>query len=126
MTEWWTALGNAGQIFACIAIPATAMLLIQLVLTFIGLGGEGDADTATDDGFDGFDDGFEGADGDGLGDGLSIFTLRGFITFFSVLGWVGTICCGAGLDVWLSIVISVSAGLLAMLWVALMMKWLFP
>ena len=125
MTEWWTALGDVGQIFACIAIPATVMLLIQLVLTFIGLGGESDADTATDDGFDGVDDGFEGADNNGLGDGLSIFTLRGFITFFSVLGWVGTICCGADLQIWLTIIISVSAGLLAMFWVAIMMKWLF-
>ena len=45
MTDWWSALGETGQIFACIAIPATVMLLIQLVMTFIGLGGDADAET---------------------------------------------------------------------------------
>lgn len=123
MTDWWSALGETGQIFACIAIPATVMLLIQLVMTFIGLGGDTDADGASDSSAE-FDDGFEHSDSD-LDDGLSFFTLRGFITFFSVLGWVGTICCGAGLEIWLSIVISVSAGILAMFLVALMMKWLY-
>ncbi len=121
MTYWWNALGETGQIFACIAIPATVMLLIQLILTFIGLGGDADGDAATDSSAE-FDDGYEHPEAD---DGLSFFTLRGFITFFSVLGWVGTICCGAGLEIWLSIVISVASGILAMFLVALMMKWLF-
>ena len=115
MIYWWNALGETGQIFACIAIPATVMLLIQLVLTFIGLGADGDGDAEFDD----------GPDGGELDDGLSLFTLRGFITFFSVLGWVGTICSNAELELWLSIIISVASGLLAMLAVAFVMKWLF-
>ncbi len=127
MTDWWIALGEAGRIFACIAIPATVMLIIQLVLTLIGLGGDGDADPTVEDAYtDGLDDGVELSDGDSdMGDGLSIFTLRGFITFFSVAGWVGTICSGAGLQLWLCILISVASGVLAMLSVAFLMKWLF-
>ncbi len=127
MINWWTALGEAGQVFACIAIPATVMLIIQLVLTLIGLGGDGDADPTVEDAYtDGLDDNVELSDGENeMSDGLSIFTLRGFITFFSVAGWVGTICCGAGLQLWLSILISVASGVLAMLSVALLMKWLF-
>ena len=58
MTEWWTELGNAGQVFACIAIPATVMLLIQMALTFMGLGGDG-ADAEADADGDGIDDGFD-------------------------------------------------------------------
>ena len=38
MSEWWISLGTAGQVFACIAIPATIVLLLQTVLTLIGLG----------------------------------------------------------------------------------------
>jgi hypothetical protein len=138
MTEWWIALGSAGQVFACIAIPATVMLIIQLVLTLIGLGGD-EGDSAVDTDGDGEPDGIElddvddvddanGADseGDGLLDGgLRVFTLRGLIAFFSVLGWVGTICTEAELHISLSILISVVSGFAAMVVIALLMKWLF-
>ena len=44
MVEWWMSLGSAGQLFACIAIPATLILFLQMILTIIGFGGdEGDA-----------------------------------------------------------------------------------
>ena len=48
MAEWWISLGSAGQVFACIAIPATLMLLIQTILTLIGIGSDSDADVAVD------------------------------------------------------------------------------
>lgn len=129
MTEWWIALGSAGQVFACIAIPATVMLIIQMILTLIGLGGDdADADigdTESDGGLE-IDDADEAFDkGEGLGDGLRVFTLRGLIAFFSVMGWVGTICCGTELGLALSILISVASGFTAMLVIALLMKWLF-
>lgn len=129
MLEWWEALGAAGQVFACIAIPATVMLLIQMVLTLIGLGGdEADADVeaeGADDGIeiDDADEAFER--GDVFDGGLRLFTLRGLIAFFSVMGWVGTICCGSGLHLAISILISVASGFLAMTVIALLMKWLF-
>ncbi len=118
MAQWWEALGSAGQVFACIAIPATVMLLIQLVLTFMGIGddadsdadGDTDVDTAEDSGF--------------LGGDVQLFTLRGFIAFFSVLGWVGTICCGGGLHLAVSILIAALSGFAAMVLIAFMMKWL--
>ncbi len=131
MTEWWIALGSAGQVFACIAIPATVMLIVQMILTLIGLGGDdADADVGADDSSDvaletdGGNDGIDG-DGDILDGGLRVFTLRGLIAFFSVMGWVGTICCGSELNIALSILISVASGVLAMIVIALLMKWLF-
>lgn len=130
MTDWWEALGSAGQVFACIAIPATVMLLIQMVLTLIGLGGD-DADADADGIDDGIDDGIEIDDadeafqrGDVFDGGLRLFTMRGLIAFFSVMGWVGTICCGNELNLSLSILISVASGFLAMTVIALLMKWL--
>lgn len=50
MAEWWTSLGSTGQVFACVAIPATIILFLQTLLTIIGLGsGHGDgADTGHD------------------------------------------------------------------------------
>ena len=58
MTEWWEALSSLGKVFACIAIPATLVLLIQTILSIIGLSGsDGDADVP-DGGID--------IDGDGI------------------------------------------------------------
>ena len=123
MLEWWEALGSAGQVFACIAIPATLMLVIQLVLTIIGLGDSGDADADTTVEVDDADEAF--SDSDVLDAGLRVFTLRGLIAFFSVLGWVGTICTESGLDLVWSILISVASGAIAMITIAAIMKWLF-
>ena len=38
MTEWWMSLTGMGQVFACIAVPATLILFIQTVLMIIGIG----------------------------------------------------------------------------------------
>lgn len=119
MSEWWISLGNAGQVFACIAIPATVMLIIQMVLTLFGLSNDGlDADSDAD----GIDD--ASVDSDFGEADLHLFTLRGIIAFFSVLGWMGMICCGLDIGLPLTIVISVAAGLGAMLLIAFIMKWL--
>lgn len=39
MIVWWETLGTAGQIFACVAIPATVILFLQTILMLIGIGG---------------------------------------------------------------------------------------
>ena len=124
MADWWEALGTVGQVFACIAIPATLILIIQMILTLIGLSGDdADADIADSDS----DGGIEIDDGDNdiVDGGLRLFTLRGLIAFFSVMGWVGTICCEGDLSLPITILISVASGTLAMLVIALLMKWLF-
>ncbi len=47
--EWWNALSLASQIFYCIAIPATLVLVIQTILMFFGFdNGEADADFDAD------------------------------------------------------------------------------
>ena len=133
MTAWWLALGTVGQVFACIAIPATVILIIQMILTLIGMGGDNmdaDADTDGADGFDGvdtdIDDGGvpDDADLDIADGGLRVFTLRGLIAFFSVTGWVGTVCCEFDLNLPITILISIASGLLAMFAIAAIMKWL--
>ena len=46
--EWFTSMSLAGQIFACIAIPATLVLIVQTVMMLIGAGSS-DADGLGDD-----------------------------------------------------------------------------
>ena len=115
--EWWSNLGIVSQIFYCIAIPATLVLLIQTIMMFIGIGDDGDVDIdmgADDvdvpddapDGVFGEDSVSETPDASGLV-GLRIFTLRGIIAFFVVFGWVGIVMQEAGIH--LAITLSVAA-----------------
>lgn len=138
MAEWWDALNLLQQIFLCAAIPFTIVLIIQTILTFIGIGGHGDADTADMDSDTDFDpagaadghfDGIDHADGtlDGHPDdvnaavaGFRFFTIRGLVAFFCIFGWMGYVLGETALPVPLTVLISIAAGLLAMLAIGLM------
>ena len=43
MAEWWESLTLLGQVLACIAVPSTLIMLIQLVMMLTGMGDDGDA-----------------------------------------------------------------------------------
>lgn len=60
MNEWWNALTALQRFFYYFAVPATAILLIQTILTFVGLGGDNDVEM---DGGDADMD-FDGGDAD--------------------------------------------------------------
>ena len=48
MSAWWESLTLLGQVFACIAIPATLILVIQTIMSIIGVSGGGDGDVDAD------------------------------------------------------------------------------
>jgi len=37
MAAWWNDLSIAGQVFACMAIPATILMVIQIILQLVGM-----------------------------------------------------------------------------------------
>ncbi len=145
MTQWWNSLAVLQQVFYYVAVPFTVVLLIQAVMTLIGLGNTGvDADGADAD-FDGdvgtdfdadvdadFDADFD-ADGDGgidadvesfePGPGLSgfrFFTVRGIVAFFCIFGWSGVTLFDTSLaSIWV-ILLAVTAGFFAMFIIGLM------
>jgi hypothetical protein len=82
MIEWWKSLDPAGQIFAIIAIPSTLVLTIQTVLLLFGIGDD-DIDA---DGIDITGNGIGDTPGDGGGDGLALFSLRGIMAMAAVGG----------------------------------------
>ncbi len=138
--EWWEAMSVASQIFTCIAIPSTLLLVIQTILLFVGLGaeseiGDGDVDVdGPDDIPDGDletpgefpDDVTDGTElpGDtdisGL-DGLRIFTVRGIVAFFVVFGWVGAAMDSAALPLYVTIPVAFVCGFAIMF----LLAWLF-
>ncbi len=98
MLEWWYSLTIVQQIFACVAIAATVVLVIQTILLLFGLGFGTDADSSDLDSAgemgqpDAPDFHLEGEaashDMDAH-DGLRLFTVRGIVAFFAVEGWTG-------------------------------------
>lgn len=107
MAVWWSNLMTLQQIAFIIAVTATVIMLIFLLLMVFGM------DDST------FDGGPQDADLDFLSDeplsaisGLKLFTVRGALAFFSVGGWVIYILAPLMHVAWV-LVLSVLAGLLA-------------
>ena len=126
--EWWNSLSLVAQIFYCIAVPSTLVLLIQTILMFIGMGEEADADGADTDvsedvDVDGNEDvGFdEDLDPNGL-DGLRIFTVRGVIAFLVIFGWVGVLLESMNVALWINIPVSSVCGFAMMVLLAFIFK----
>lgn len=148
--EWWNALGLAAQIFYCIAIPATLVLVIQTVLMFFGFDdGDADADFDVDldadadldfdtdfdtdfdadidadvtDGVYGDDiaDATEMADAAGF-DSLRMFTVRGIIAFLVMFGWVGVVMTEANVNLVITLLTSTVCGFAIMVLVAYIFK----
>ncbi len=118
MQSWWDALTAIEKIFWFIAIPFSIVFAIQMVLTFVGLGGG-----ATDPGSDfpgihtdissnGHDASHSNED---AGPAFSFFTIRNFIAFFTVFSWSGLAFTHSEYNLTLTILLSVLIGLFAML-----------
>ena len=126
-------MGMTEQVFTCIAIPFTLILLIQTVMMFIGMGDDGDGlgEDIPDEIGEIADDVSDGVFGDtnspdiedasGL-DGLRIFTVRGIVAFFVVFGWVGAALAAAGAKIYVSIPVSAVCGFAMMLVLAFLLR----
>lgn len=145
MTEWWSGLSLLQQIFYCVAIPSTVILIIQTILAFIGLGGGSDTDVAGghdgaagdvshDAHFDAQDTHMDAHDGqmDAHGAagheahaheamaGFKFLTVRGIFAFLVIFGWVGVALLAGNTGTVLTVLISTVCGLAAMFLIALM------
>ena len=133
--DWWNSLSIASQIFACVAIPATLVLIIQTILMFIGFGGDadgidggdvdvdgaGDVPDVEGDGVFGDGDAPEIQDASGL-EGLRIFSVRGIVGFLVVFGWVGIVMEAFGAKLWLTLPVATVAGFAMMLLLAFIFR----
>lgn len=126
MLQFWKSLELFQQILFLVAIPATLILILQLILLLIGIGGQdssfddaGDIDTDTDADLSG-DDPVNDFSISDIG-GLKLFTLRGVLAFFAIGSWSALVASTGG-KVWLSLLVGLLAGAAADVILALIMK----
>ena len=96
MEFWWTELAIAHKVFYAIAIATSAVLVLQLILSFFGLDGDADAD-------------FDAGDA-GHGGGVGILSVRTVTAFFTGFGWGGVAALEAGIALVPSVLLAVAAG----------------
>lgn len=135
--EWFNSLPLLEQIFFFIALPATAILIVQMILLIVGgIGGGGmDLDSDTSgmdlDAADDFDldvdigdiaeDGGDGSESLEVSD-LRFVTTRGIIAFLAIAGWTGICCMEYGTPSPATILISLAAGAAAMVGIAFLVR----
>ncbi len=117
MMEWWTSLAVDLQIFYGVGILASVLLVVQLIMTLLGLGDEGALD-----GMDG--DSFDGADGD-HGDGLGLISFRTVVAFLTGFGWTGAIARNGDLSRPVAVLAATVVGFMLMLLVFWLMRGLY-
>ena len=89
--DWYQSLHPMLKVYWTIAILASLVFIIQMVLTFVGIGdSDGDASFDTDAASVG------DTDGDTLGTGgaMQLFTLRNLVNFLLGIGWGGVCLWG--------------------------------
>ncbi|MBN1144706.1 MAG: hypothetical protein JXA72_09785 [Bacteroidales bacterium] len=111
---WWSALSVAEKVYWLIALPATAVFLFQLVLTFFG----GDADH-----FDVAADHDLAFDSD-QGIGFQFLSIKNLVGFFAIFGWTGIALLSGGKGLGTTIIISMLAGFVMMVIMAAIVYYL--
>lgn len=113
--EWFVSMSALEQIFFWIAVVASVLLIVQIILLLVAFGGGADIDGDGD--FD-LNDGDVDTDG-----GLSLFTLKSITAFFALGGWCGfaTASYMPG-NVWAPVLVAVATGAVALLGVGFAMR----
>lgn len=113
VSEWWMAMQRPEQIFWIIAVVFTVLMLIQFILALTGLDFDGDSDAG------------DLSHGGGLDHdhSFSVFSVRSIIAFFAFLGWTGVLMLGAGISLWLALLLGLLMGGIAMFLVAYLIFW---
>lgn len=115
MIQWWNSLDTFSRVYACIAVPSTLILIVQTIMLFLGIG-------LDDDGIDLTGNDQIDTPGDGGGDGLALFSVRGIMAMLCVGGWSGLAMYASGVNRPVTILISLICGAAALFAIAYLMK----
>ena len=110
---WLKSLSVTEHIFFWIAVVASALLLIQIVLLLVSFAGGGDVDADGDFDMDG------DMDTDG---GLSLFSIKAVTSFFALGGWCGFATASYVNNIWAPVLVAVATGSVALVGVAFALR----
>jgi hypothetical protein len=112
--SWWAELGGLRQAMFIIGCCTGAVLILQIIMTLVGLGHDASFD-ASDGSMDADGDSFNDGAGTGIF-GMKLLSLRAIVAFLGIWSWVTFILCdkNIGLPLWAGIVLGVVAGFAAM------------
>lgn len=106
MTDWWNSLLVEKQIFYAIGLFSLAVLVLQIILTILGVG-------------------HHDADFSGHGDhdsGMGLLTVRTVTAFFVGFGWAGVISLNRGYSMLVAIGVGTATGLAFLLTTAFLIR----
>jgi membrane protein implicated in regulation of membrane protease activity len=106
MSDWWNSLLIEKQIFYAIGLFSLAVLLLQILLTLVGVGHH-DAD------FSGHHD---------HDTGMGLLTVRTITAFFVGFGWAGVIMLNKGYSMVAAIAVGAGTGLVFLLTTAFLIR----
>ncbi|PKM95075.1 MAG: hypothetical protein CVU84_07070 [Firmicutes bacterium HGW-Firmicutes-1] len=109
MNEWWEGLSSLQKFFYFVSIPSTIILVLQFILSFLGIGDQGDVDFDSD-----LDIGDQDISGSAEAADFRFVSLRGIIAFLTIFGWVGAVLSSDDANVGFVFIVSTISGFLAM------------
>ncbi len=120
---WWESLSSFQQIMFVLAVSASAVMLIFILLMVIGFD---NSDFDGVDGIDGVDMNIDSINDEPLSSigGLRILSVRGVLAFISIGGWAAFIFADL-VPIWAASLIAIGFGFIAAYLVALAFKAIF-
>jgi len=115
ISEWWPTLGALEKVYWIIAVPFSVIFILQTIMTFF-IGDVHDVDAGGD-----VDASIEGDHGIGF----QFLSMKNLVAFFTIFAWSGIACINSGVSVPLTLLISISAGLLMMVIMALLIYFMW-
>ncbi|MGH4119251.1 hypothetical protein [Clostridium sp.] len=119
MSEWWSSIGSFERLFWVIAFPSTAVFILQIIMTFMGLGDHGDMISDIQESIDDIPGDSLDLD-NGAGEFLDfkykfkLVTIRSVIVFFTIFAWTGIVATTSGKSKITTIIVALIAGFVMM------------
>ncbi len=121
MSQWWSAIGNFEKMFWVVAFPSTAVFILQVIMTFIGLGDNGEMFSDVQDSMDEIPGDLTDLDmNDSAGEVLDfkykfkLLTIRSVVVFFTVASWSGIVATTSGVGKIFTLIIAFISGFVMM------------
>lgn len=104
MDSWWSSMSNFEHVYWIIAVAASTVLVVQLILSFVsGFEFHAGSDLGVHHGVDGIGEPH-----------FQLLTIRTVVAFFALMGWTGLACYHQHLPKIVTISISFLCGLVMM------------